>query len=378
MWYRLVAVTGIACVLVSLGGCPAPIDDSAAVEVAAPTFSPNGGRFLTPLDVQIACGTPNATIYYTTDGTDPGPSNGQVYTAAVHLEAGATLKAVAMVDTYTSEIASATFIRQYLLAVAVEGAGTVTPEPGLYDAGEEVQLVATAGAGWRFDHWEGDLSGSTASTVAVVDRDLAAKACFVQTASNVAVVNALALGNGALYINPTGTPVGAGYSYPVGTTVRLSAVPASGWVFSGWYTEDGLFVNLSPEMDVLLAGDTNFIGLFETAAPPPLPVPSDCILLAGDGQILGVISRNKYDSDSLANPYGTYGNKYAMYSIWNRYGAYGSPYATYSAYNAYATNPPIIVENGLPIGYVTKNTWKIPRIDPDELAILLGRYDVLR
>jgi hypothetical protein len=39
---------------------------------------------------------------------------------------------------------------------------------------------------------------------------------------------------------------------------------------------------------------------------------------------LGKLNASKYDSESIWNPYGTYGNKYNSKSIWNQYGTYGS------------------------------------------------------
>ena len=42
-----------------------------ATAVATPTFDPNGGTFTEVQSVTISCETPNTTIYYTTDGTDP-------------------------------------------------------------------------------------------------------------------------------------------------------------------------------------------------------------------------------------------------------------------------------------------------------------------
>lgn len=60
------------------------------------------------------------------------------------------------------------------------------------------------------------------------------------------------------------------------------------------------------------------------------------------GKYLGTLSNNRYDSDSVSNPYGRYGNQYSPDSINNPYGKYGSPYSNDSVNNPYATNPPAI------------------------------------
>ena len=76
---------------------------------ATPVFSPNGGNYLGTQNVTISTTTQNATIYYTTDGTDPTTSS-TVYSGPITMSATTTLKAMAAATGYAnSEIASATF-----------------------------------------------------------------------------------------------------------------------------------------------------------------------------------------------------------------------------------------------------------------------------
>ncbi len=53
-------------------------------------------------------------------------------------------------------------------------------------------------------------------------------------------------------------------------------------------------------------------------------------LYGKDGTYLGKVSNNKYDSESISNPYGKYGSKYSSTSINNDYSKYGSDYSTQS------------------------------------------------
>jgi hypothetical protein len=96
-------------------------------------------------------------------------------------------------------------------------------------------------------------------------------------------------------------------------------------------------------------------------------------------QYLGYITHSKYDAESIINDYGTYGNRYSSTSIRNSYSSYGSLYSTYSAYNSLASAPPIIYSYSSVLGYsgqayLTKNTLKSPRVDPDALIAYLENY----
>src|SRR5262245_36137623 len=82
---------------------------SAAQMAATPTFTPAAGQVASGTTVAIATTTPNATIYYTTDGTTPGPSTTK-YTAPIAITAAVTIKAIATASGFaTSAVASAAY-----------------------------------------------------------------------------------------------------------------------------------------------------------------------------------------------------------------------------------------------------------------------------
>jgi hypothetical protein len=66
-------------------------------------------------------------------------------------------------------------------------------------------------------------------------------------------------------------------------------------------------------------------------------------IYAQDGTYLGRLNSNRYDPESLSNPYGQYGSRYSSTSINNPYSQYGSPYSSESARNPYTTTPPVVV-----------------------------------
>ena len=66
------------------------------------------------------------------------------------------------------------------VAVRPRTGGTVVKEPdqAVYPSGTTVTLTAVAAAGWRFDHWEGDLSTSANPASIAMDGDKSVTAVF--------------------------------------------------------------------------------------------------------------------------------------------------------------------------------------------------------
>ena len=101
-------------------------------------------------------------------------------------------------------------------------------------------------------------------------------------------------------------------------------------------------------------------------APVALPTGPPTIV-GEDGTYLGVLSSNKYDPNSVSNPYGKYGSKYSPTSINNPYNAYGSPYSPLSATNPYTSQAPKIVNPNL--GRLSANPYA-----PDSTSNPYGLY----
>ena len=81
-----------------------------AAACAAPTFSPTGGTFMGAVNVSLSSETPNAMIYYTTDGSTPTQSS-TLYTGPIRIIATSTIKAKAFrSDWMESPLASVNFI----------------------------------------------------------------------------------------------------------------------------------------------------------------------------------------------------------------------------------------------------------------------------
>jgi len=64
------------------------------------------------------------------------------------------------------------------------------------------------------------------------------------------------------------------------------------------------------------------------------------LLVSPEGDFLGNVNSNRFDPNSIANPYGTYGSKYSPNSINNPYGTYGSPYSSSGSRNQFGVGAP--------------------------------------
>ncbi len=88
------------------------------------------------------------------------------------------------------------------------------------------------------------------------------------------------------------------------------------------------------------------------------------IIIAGDDEMLGRISSNKFDDKSIANQFGKYGSQFEANSIFNRFSPYAGKFSDLSIFNRLATKPPKILLNDHVVGYLTLNKSFTPRANP--------------
>lgn len=94
---------------------------------------------------------------------------------------------------------------------------------------------------------------------------------------------------------------------------------------------------------------------------------------------LGKLNASKFDSESIWNEFGKYGNKYNSKCIWNSYGTYGNPYNSYSPFNDNASNPPVLRDaSGKFYGYFTSNKYKANRANYELIDVICENYEKIR
>jgi hypothetical protein len=109
-------------------------------QAAMPTFNPAPGTYSSAQQVTISTTTPNATIYYTTDGSTPTTASTK-YTGPVAISTTETLKAIATAPNLTnSAVASGLYTIQTGQTAA---APTFSPPPGTYIGSQTIAISTT-------------------------------------------------------------------------------------------------------------------------------------------------------------------------------------------------------------------------------------------
>lgn len=156
----------------------------------------------------------------------------------------------------------------------------------LYHTGAPVHLEAVPDSGYAFTGWSGACSGSSAC-----DLTLSANASAVANFNvipprmhrlTVAVDNSGSVTSQPGGINCPGS--GCSADFGEGTTVTLTAAPASGWVFAGW---SGACSGVS-ECSLKMDADASVRATFNPPPPPPPPAKAHLIVsVEGNGHVSG-------------------------------------------------------------------------------------------
>jgi len=154
---------------------------------------------------------------------------------------------------------TAVFVQQMDLTLTTQGEGTVTKSPAndsnKYDKNTEVTLTATpANSDWRFNRWEGDITGTTNPYVVKMDSAKTIKAIFTSSIVHLTVNTD---GQGSTSVDP------AGGSYQAGTSVTLTATPAQGWHLARW---SGGASGINNTLQVTMNDDKTITAEFEQDA----------------------------------------------------------------------------------------------------------------
>lgn len=93
------------------------IDENVVALPGKPKFEPSSCSFLETQEVTISCSSDGATIYYTTDGSEPTQDN-EVYSSPLEITTTTTVRAIAVNENGESEIAEATYTKIEAMSIA--------------------------------------------------------------------------------------------------------------------------------------------------------------------------------------------------------------------------------------------------------------------
>jgi Divergent InlB B-repeat domain len=135
----------------------------------------------------------------------------------------------------------------YTLTVSVSGSGTVVSLPAginnctgtcnaSFVGGTPVTLAATPASGFSFTGWNGAGCSGTNTCDVTMSAARSVSAAFAAVAPNTAALNTVVTGSGTVVSSPAGIncPTDCAETLNVGTSVTLTAAPASGYSFGGW------------------------------------------------------------------------------------------------------------------------------------------------
>ncbi|TVZ54999.1 putative repeat protein (TIGR02543 family)/predicted secreted protein (Por secretion system target) [Lutibacter sp. Hel_I_33_5] len=148
-------------------------------------------------------------------------------------------------------------IQRTLTITATNGTITTNPNPtnGTYDDGTVVGITATPNAGYQFDGWSGDATGTTNSLNITMDADKSVTAMFSKIQRTLTITAT----NGTVTTNPNPT----NGTYDDGTVVGLTATPNTGYQFVGWSGDATGTIN---PLSITMDASKNITAIFSSTA----------------------------------------------------------------------------------------------------------------
>jgi len=193
------------------------------------------------------------------------------------------------------------------------GSGSLNPPGGIYDAGTVVTLTANPSSGWEFDHWSGDLSGTSNPATITMDKNKSVTANFIQ--------HIVTITSGPT-ANPTTIDSGGTTNLSVTATDSLGHSINYSWTVSGddIYRLEGNVGIGTTEPGANLEVRNSEYGI---VVSDPVVIANRLYLCGNSGDVsVGKNLRTKFNewsnADIAAPSTGMVMDKYSDISFWNR------------------------------------------------------------
>jgi endo-1,4-beta-xylanase len=130
-----------------------------------------------------------------------------------------------------------TYTMNVTVSPTTGGSVTKNPNAANYNSGATVKLTATPAAGYTFDNWSGDAAGNKDTVTVTMNANKNVTATFKKNTSTftltTTVTPALDIPEGAGTVTRSPATPASG-KYDSATVVKLTAVPAQGYIFDKW------------------------------------------------------------------------------------------------------------------------------------------------
>ena len=170
----------------------------------------------------------------------------------------------------------------YTLSFSAEDGGSVSTEGGTYTQGSKITVTATPFSNYLFKNWS---DGSTTNPREItVSSDLTLTASFIKKSYPLAITTE---GEGVVQEEVIIQGSTSMKEYNAGTNLRLTAVPAEGWVFVEW--ENG---ESSNERNITLNNAKSLVAKFEKIQEIQLQLEQKLELFRGYERLVNVLTVN--------------------------------------------------------------------------------------
>jgi uncharacterized repeat protein (TIGR02543 family) len=240
----------LASAFATIASAPAGLEFAETIESQIPFAQPGPPiTYTLTVNVNPSSGgsvtkNPNATTYLsgTTVALTAVPASGYKFDNWTGDASGTSTSASVLMVANRTVNANFSQLPCYTLTttIAPSGGGSVVANPTpncnsgtQYSSGTVVTLTETPSSGYTFNAWSGDASGSTNATTVIMSGNKSVTAAFSAAAACYTLSTAVSpSGTGSVTVNTASNCSGGGYTS--GTTVSITANPASGYSFINW------------------------------------------------------------------------------------------------------------------------------------------------
>ncbi|MDM8517503.1 InlB B-repeat-containing protein [Desulfobacterales bacterium HSG16] len=175
--------------------------------------------------------------------------------------------------------------KKLTVSISPERSGSVSTYPGAiycpeicseeFPENAEISLTPEFQPGFEFDHWEGDIEGTSKNPAIIMNADKNVTAVFMPI-QNPKIFNITITpeGAGSVHTQPPGIkcPGDCSEEYPMQTLVGINAVFNTGYEFDHWDYEfdhwDGGAESENSANSIIMNADKNLIAIFKTTVEP--------------------------------------------------------------------------------------------------------------